>query len=101
MTWPMPIGGRLAAEYPTDAEAARDLVMQSLGGREPVDADQRLVFAVLDLAHGDLSLLGHYAVRAREDFRDVLFWAETQPEPDEPRTYEELLARLRRAPGQT
>ena len=40
------------------------------------DGSPRILRCVLYLARGDLSLLVHYADRARSDCRDVFFWAE-------------------------
>jgi hypothetical protein len=55
---------------------------------------ERVLLAILTLARGDLGRLRHYADSARSDWRDVLYWTENPPDPDEPKTYEELLRRL-------
>jgi hypothetical protein len=44
---------------------------------------ERTLVAILSLAGGDLAALSHFSRRAREDWRDVLYWHET------PRGYDE------------
>jgi hypothetical protein len=53
-----------------------------------------VLLAVLQLADRDLTRLDHYARAAYADFRDVIFWAFTPREPDEPTTYDELRRRI-------
>jgi hypothetical protein len=60
--------------------------------------DDRVLLAVLALSEGDLERLQHYADAAEADYRDVLYWAETPRQPDEPRSYDELRERLKLPP---
>lgn len=55
---------------------------------------ESVLLAILTLAQGDLDALRHYADSARSDWRDVLYWSSTPPDPDGPKTYEELRQRL-------
>lgn len=55
---------------------------------------EAVLLAILALAQGDLDLLSHYADSARTDWRDVLVWSAKPPDPDAPKTYEELRQRL-------
>jgi hypothetical protein len=49
----------------------------------------------VSLSGGDVARVRHNVDRALCDYRDVLMWAEYPPDDDEPRSYEELRARLR------
>jgi hypothetical protein len=55
---------------------------------------ERVLRAVVRLADGSLEALSHYASSAREDWRDVLYWAEHPRDDSDPKSYEELRRRL-------
>jgi hypothetical protein len=54
----------------------------------------RLQRAVIALSDSNVELVRHFVERARRDHRDVLWWAEYRPDPDDPKTYQELRRRL-------
>jgi len=70
------------------------------GARQILRPEQgdRVLRAVLVLSEGDLGRLQHFSDAADIDSRDVLMWAETPTQPDEPTSYEELRARLHLPP---
>ncbi len=74
-----------------------DVVVQARGILNP-SQDDRVLRAVLTLSEGDLDRLRHYAEVADTDPRDVLYWAETPRQSDEPRTCEEVRDRLKLPP---
>jgi hypothetical protein len=84
-----------------EAELARrfsaDAVDRARGLLNPRQ-DDRVLLAVLSLSEGDLERLRRYAEAAEADYRDVLYWAETPRQRDEPRSYEELRERLKLPP---
>jgi hypothetical protein len=81
------------AAFGSEADDAMAVLMAY--GEEPQDREPDWVRrAILTLATGDLSRLRHFAERAHQDYRDVLMWAESPRDPDEPQTYAELLERL-------
>lgn len=55
---------------------------------------ERIGVAILKLSRGDIGKLAHFCNRAKEDWRDVLYWAECPKRADEPKSWEELKARL-------
>jgi hypothetical protein len=59
---------------------------------------ERVQLAVLKLSEGHLDKLGHYGDLALVDYRDVIYWAETQRNDSEPRSYDQLRGRLRLPP---
>ena len=66
-----------------ELDAARSVVLAcaaALASVARVDVD-RVLKAVVVLAEGDLERLRHFAVQAQTDYRDVLYWSETPPEP--------------------
>jgi hypothetical protein len=56
--------------------------------------DDRLLHAILGMSDGDLERLQHFREVAEAEPRDVLLWAESPRDADEPRTYEDLRERL-------
>jgi hypothetical protein len=64
------VSARLASDFPGADHAEALRLVESL------ELAQRIVRSVVFLAHGDLERLEHYVGRAREDWRDVVFWAE-------------------------
>ena len=82
--------------HASEALAALSTIGASQQDREP-DRTRRAVFA---LSEGDLGRLHHFVDRAHQDYRDVLMWAETEPESDEPRTYDELRRRIGLTPDE-
>lgn len=74
-----------------------DVVDQVRGILNP-NQDDRVLRAVLILSEGDFERLRHYSEVAETDYRDVLYWAETPRQSDEPRTYEEVRDRLKLPP---
>jgi hypothetical protein len=94
MSWPGSVEARIRTDYNgADREAAAALLPREdeLPLRPPYE---QVLLAILTLARGDLGSLRHYADSARSDWRDVLLWAARPPDPDEPRTYEDLRRRL-------
>jgi hypothetical protein len=53
-----------------------------------------VLFAIIALSEGKLSALAHYAERARQDWRDVIYWHEHPRSEDEPSSYRALRARI-------
>ncbi|TDB78211.1 hypothetical protein [Micromonospora sp. KC721] len=73
-TMPDSIEQRLAASSREYAASARHL----LPSRDELPLTppyERVLHAILDLAKGDWRLVRHYSQVAREDWRDVLYWA--------------------------
>jgi hypothetical protein len=63
-------------------------------GREPYEREHdRVRRAILTLADGDLTRLQHFTERARQDYRDVLMWAE-YPEASKDVSEEDVRALL-------
>jgi hypothetical protein len=94
MSLPSSVDARINADYSgADKDAAAALLprVDELPLNPPYE---RVLLAILTLAQGNLDTLRHYADIARSDWRDVLYWTEHPPDPDEPKTYEELLQRL-------
>ncbi len=58
------------------AKAIMHLLDQYPVPRGQGSAAERVQMAILKLAKGDLDTLRHYLKQAKDDFRDVLFWAE-------------------------
>jgi hypothetical protein len=81
------------AAYGNDGGTAVD-VLNTYRPGEQGEGVERVRRAVLTLADGDLERLRHLTQQAQQDFRDVLFWADNPPSPDEPTTYAELRERL-------
>lgn len=87
----------LRAAYGDDTDEAVALLMTY--GEDPADRDvDRVRDAVLRLSAGDLMRLRHNIAAARSDYRDVLFWANNPADASEPKSYEELVERLRLPP---
>jgi hypothetical protein len=74
-----------------------DVVDEARGILNPSQAD-RVLRAILTLSEGDLERLRHYPEVAETGNREVLYWAETPRQSDEPRTYEEVRDRLKQPP---
>ena len=90
---------REAVEASFGSQAHAALAVLLTYGSSPQDREvDRVRRDILILAKGDLAQLYHYTARATQDYRDVLMWAESPPDDDEPRTYGELRARLALAP---
>ena len=52
----------------------------NLYGVEPFERErERVQLAILKLSKGDLDQLWYYLDRAKQDYRDVLYWAEYYP----------------------
>lgn len=79
------VESRLTQLFPGEAgAAARDLLpAESDLGDEAAAA--RVQLAVLALAGGSLDKLTYYSDVARKDWRDVLYWSETDREEEPPR----------------
>ena len=75
------------------AGEAMTVLMAYRDGATDEGAD-RVRRAVLNISNGDLGLVRHFTDVAGEDFRDALYWAEYPADPDQPKTYGELRARL-------
>jgi hypothetical protein len=54
----------------------------------------RILRAIVQLSEGDRTRLAKMADAAREDWRDVLYWAEYPQDPGAPRSFEELKEQL-------
>jgi hypothetical protein len=74
-----------------------EVVGQARGMLNPRQ-DDRVLRAVLTLSEGDLDRLRHYSEVPETDSRDVLYWAETSRQSDEPHTYDEVRDRLKLPP---
>ncbi len=59
-----------------------------------VDGYERIVRAILLLSQGNLEKLKYYSKVADEDWRDLLYWAESQRNGEEPSNWTELLRQL-------
>lgn len=70
--------------------------VESLLAQYPIEhgESERVQTAILDLAKGNKEKVAHYAEAARQDYRDVLYWAYDY-ENDPFRLLEELLKSLR------
>jgi hypothetical protein len=78
-----------------------DDVMRLLSryGSDPSHREvDRVHRAIIVLSQSDLERVGHFVEVALTDHRDAIMWAEYPPDADEPRSYEELRARLGLAP---
>ena len=69
-------------------------VLMSYGGETWHREPDRVRRAILTLSDGDLDALRHWTDTAKEDYRDVLLFAEYPPNPDDPKTPGELRARI-------
>lgn len=87
----------LEAEVRSTFGARADAAIEALGtydaGRGD-DGANRVRRAIVALSNGDLGRLRHFTDQERRDYRDVLYWAENQPDAGEPRSYTELRERL-------
>jgi hypothetical protein len=78
VSWPDAVRDTLAADFGPRPDAAAALLPRR--DELPLSPPyEQVLLAVLILAEGDLGRLGHYAARARSDWRDVLVWAFTDP----------------------
>ena len=70
-----------AARVFPDEDAATILAVLDEYGREPYERErERVQRAILMLANGDVDKLLSYTLAAKQDYRDVLWWAEYPPE---------------------
>jgi len=89
----------VGARFPS---AERDGVLTLLDryGVESWERDrERVQLAIVTLSEGDLDKLRYFLGVAKQDYRDVLFWADNPAEakidtPEKKRRMRELLARL-------
>ena len=76
MSWlPEDIEKRVRSDFGAEA----DSVCQRLEQLHGIAADKalpRIARCIVHLARGDLDKLIHFAERARQDWRDVIWWAE-------------------------
>lgn len=77
MTLPLDITERLAEDYPTDGGQAAAAVLETIPNLSP-----RVARCVIFLADGKHDRLLRYARAAKEDPRDVMFWAEYENHND-------------------
>lgn len=63
----------------TEVERALELV-QRYGDRPGDQEVERVRAAMIRLSHGDISRLNRLVGSAREDYQDVLWWAEEEEE---------------------
>ena len=84
------------------AAGARDrvLAMVDTYGRKPHERErERVQLAILKLSEGDEAKLGYFLSVAKQDYRDVLFWADNPTEakldtPEKRRRVRESLQKL-------
>jgi hypothetical protein len=87
-----------AAFRPEARERVR--VMLEAYGREPHERErERVQLAIVRLSEGDEAKLGYFLSVAKQDYRDVLFWADNPAQakidtPEKRREVRELLLRL-------
>jgi hypothetical protein len=77
----------VAQQFPSNDAAT---VIALLGDLD----SERVQRSILQLAEGDIDRFLHFASRAQQDSRDVIMWADEPRGDDEPKSYEELRARL-------
>jgi hypothetical protein len=95
------VDSRLAEDVQDAFGSDADEVMRLLTryGSDPSHREvDRVHRAVIVLSQSDLERVGHFVEVALTDYRDVIMWAEYPPDADEPRSYDELRARLRLPP---
>jgi hypothetical protein len=61
----------------------------------PVAEYERVLLSIVRLSEGKADRLEHFADVARRDWRDVVFWAESPRQEEEPSSWPELRRRLR------
>ncbi len=71
------IAALVAEVFP--AERLREVlaILSDYGVEEHEPERDRVRRAIVSLSGGDLDRLRHFVARAKTDYRDVLFWAET------------------------
>jgi len=76
MSWvPEDIEKRLRSDFGSDLEIASQ-ELERLHGIATDDALPRIARCVVHLADGDIEKLIHFVESARQDWRDVIWWAE-------------------------
>jgi hypothetical protein len=76
MSWiPEDIDKRLRSDFGVDAELARE-ELDGLLGIASDAALTRIARCVVHLANRELDKLSHFVESARQDWRDVIWWAE-------------------------
>jgi len=89
----------ISAAFPADARE-RVLATVDAYGREPHEREhERVQLAIVRLSEGDEAKLGYFLSVAKQDYRDVLFWADNPAEakldtPEKRRRVRELLLKL-------
>jgi hypothetical protein len=93
------VAAAIAALFPADA-CSRILAFVDAYGREPHERErERVQLAIVRLSEGDEARLGYFLSVAKQDYRDVLFWADNPAEakldtPEKRRRVRELLLKL-------
>jgi hypothetical protein len=64
---------------PREREAV-DRMLAEYGSAPDEPQAERVRLAILKLADGDISLLPEHIAGAKEDYEDILFWAESPPD---------------------
>jgi len=83
-----------ARVFPTE-DLTNIMAALDLYGIESYERErERVQLAILKLSEGNMDKLCHYTGAAKQDYRDVFYWAEYPRSPDEPKSYEELARRL-------
>jgi len=89
----------IAAAFRAEAHA-RVRAMIEAYGREPHERErERVQLAIVKLSEGDEAKLGYFLSVAKQDYRDVLFWADNPTEakldtPEKRRRVRESLLKL-------
>lgn len=95
MTYPLSVDHEIDAHFAgEERHRVRGLLPAASEFADEVPYE-RVLLGVLRLSTGKVDKLAHFVDVARHDWRDVLYWSETAPATDEPRTYEALRSRLR------
>ncbi len=95
----MTVAEAVAASFPADARP-RIVALLSSYGREPYEREaERVQLAIVKLAGGDEAKLAYFLGVAKQDYRDVLFWADNPEQaridtPEKRKEVREMLKRL-------
>jgi hypothetical protein len=66
-------------------------ILQSICSELEIESE-RILRCIVFLAQGDIKLLGHNAEQAKQDYRDVIYWAEYDREDRRVRDFNQPFA---------
>ena len=89
----------IAAAFPAEARARVRAMVDAYGGAPHEREGERVQLAIVRLSEGDEAKLGYFLSVAKQDYRDVLFWADNPTEakldtPEKRRRVRESLQKL-------